>query len=258
MKNTSLISEIIVVVLLLGGCTGKGSRAKNPSTGNVYNAVPDTGYTGIKQYYDYTGRFLVKEVTFNNGVRQGLTRTYYQGGQLYQTFWYENNMKEDSAKWYYLQGPVFRSTPYRHDTVHGIQQQYFMDGSLRAKIGFHKGFRTRFFREYDKKGNVVKGYPEIIINTRDYYKTRGIYRIEVELSDKSGDARFYRGEFTGGVLDTSRCIKIKNIDGKGILDLKKGRVTGPDSLGIIVEILTPYKNRYITGKKIPLPYSDLE
>jgi antitoxin component YwqK of YwqJK toxin-antitoxin module len=30
--------------------------------------------------------WLVKEVTFKNGIREGLTKTYYRTGELYQTF----------------------------------------------------------------------------------------------------------------------------------------------------------------------------
>jgi hypothetical protein len=244
--------------LFISGCNGKGGSRKDSRTVVDKPAVPDTGFTGIKQFYDYTGRYLVREVTFENSIRQGLTKTFYQSGLLYQTFWYENNLREDSAKWYYEQGQVYRSTPYKHDTIDGIQKQFFRDGKVRAKIGFRKGLRTTLFQEFDKNGRVVGGYPEIVINIRDEYTTRGIYHIGLELSDKSPKVRFWRGEFTDGRFDTLKCTRIKTVNGKGVLDLKKSGTSQSDFVGIITEILTPYANRNIVEKKIPLPYKDLK
>ncbi len=59
-------------------------------------AVPDTGYTGIKQFM--SGKYLVSEVTFKNGVKEGLKKTFYTSGKVRQTFWYENNLREDSSQ----------------------------------------------------------------------------------------------------------------------------------------------------------------
>lgn len=258
MKIFSGSLVIILSLLFIFGCNGKGGSRKNSRTVNDTTTVPDTGFTGIKQFYDHTGKFLVREATFENGIRQGLTKTFYQSGLLYQTFWYENNLREDSAKWYYEQGQVFRSTPYKHDTIDGIQKQYFRDGKVRAKIGYSKGLRTMLFQEFDKNGRVVGGYPEIVINIRDEYAARGLYHIGLELSDKSPKVRFWRGELTDGRFDTTICKRIKTIDGKGLLDLKKSGTPQPESVSIITEILTPYANRNIVEKKIPLPYKDLK
>ncbi len=46
----------------------------------ILSSVPDTGYTGIKKYM--SGNYVVKEVTFKNGVREGLMKTFYQTGEV--------------------------------------------------------------------------------------------------------------------------------------------------------------------------------
>jgi hypothetical protein len=250
---------LIILILFAGaGCTGKGSGKKSLKAENDTINVPDTGFTGIKKFYDYTGNYLIKEVTFENGIRQGLMKTFYQSGLLYQTFWYENDLREDSAKWYYEQGQVFRTTPYKHDTIDGIQRQFFRDGKVRAKIGYSKGLRNRSFQEFDKNGKIVGGYPDIVINISDEYTSRGIYHIGLELSVKNTKVKFWRGEFTEGRFDTLKCTRIKTIEGKGVLDLKKSGAPQPGSVGIIADILTPYGNRYLAEKKIALPYKDLK
>ena len=251
MKILSYLSVVLLILFAATGCTGKGSGKKASET----TAVPDTGFTGIKRYF--SGNYLIKEVTFKNGVRQGLMKSFYQDGLLRMTFWYENNMREDSSCFYYPDGKLFRSTPYVHDTVDGITRQYYKTGSIRAKIGYKKGFRTEFFQEFENNGKLYRGYPEVVIGLNDEYNSKGVYHIMLSLSDKSKKVKFYRGDFTDGRFDTTMVKSIKTIDGKAVLDLKKTGSPKTESVSIIAEISTPFSNRYLTSKKISLPYNDL-
>jgi hypothetical protein len=252
--NGSLI--FILIIWLVSGCGGRGSIKKGSETGSDTLTVPDTGYTGIKKYY--SGNRLVKEVTFKNSVRQGEEKTFYPGGQLYQTFWYVNNLREDSARWYYLEGQVYRSTPFKNDTIDGIQVQYYRTGRVKARIGFSKGLRTPFLEEYTQEGKLVRNYPEINYTITDNYNSTGSVRINLELSNKSTKVKFLRGEFTGGVLDTTKCVRLITSNGKASVDLRKTGTPQQDYVGIIGEILTTYGNRYLAYKKIDLPYKDLK
>lgn len=257
MKKLYGLAFIILVLFAATGCGGKGSGKKGSKTDiDADITVPDTGFTGIKKYR--SGDLVLKEVTFKNGVREGLTKTFDRNGRLYQTFWYKNGLREDSSCWYYPGGQIFRTTPYKHDTIDGIQRQYYSTGELRARIGFDKGMRTRIFQEFDRNNKLFRGYPGIIVNIKDEYAARGLYRIGLELSDKSTKGKFYRGGFTDGRFDTTLCKIIKTIDNKGILDLKKTGIPQPDSVNIIADIITPLGNRYLASKKIDLPYNDLK
>ena len=257
MKQYSSSLVIILALFFIFSCSNKGGSKKDSRNENDTVTVPDTGFTGIKKYQTSQG-YILKEVTFKNGVREGLMKTFYQGGQLRQTFWYENGLREDSARWYFLEGQVFRATPFKHDTIDGIQVQYYRNGRVKAKIGYNKGLRTQFFQEFNSDGKLIRNYPEIIAVIKDDYSTRGLYNIKLELSDKSKKVTFYRGEFTGERFDTSMCIKIKTIEGKGTLNLKKSGTSQPGYVGIIADITTGFGNRYLTFKKIELPYNDLK
>jgi hypothetical protein len=246
----------ILVSLILAGCAGKGSAKKESLAEADTATVADTGFTGIKKYYSKD--LLIKEVTFRNGVRQGEMKSFYQGGQLRQTFWYENGLREDSSRWYYLEGQVFRSTPYRHDTIHGIQKQYYRNGRLKARLNYFRGFRTPELEEFTTDGKLVKGYPVIDHTFTDYYATAGRVRLNLELSDKSARVKFYRGDFSNGIFDSTKCRAIKTVNGKAFIDLKKA--TGPqaDKISIIAVTLTNFGNNYFAYKKIDLPYKDLK
>ena len=71
---------LIFTLSFIIGCTGKGPAKKETQTAADSIPVPDTGYTGIKKYM--SGTFIVKEVTFKNGVREGLMKTFYQNGKV--------------------------------------------------------------------------------------------------------------------------------------------------------------------------------
>lgn len=256
MKIFSRSLLIILVILLISGCNVKGPAKKDTQVVSDSITVPDTGYTGIKQYM--SGKYIVKEVTFKNGVRQGLMKAFYMTGEVRQTFWYENGFREDSSLWYYQEGQVFRTTPYKRDTIEGIQKQYYRTGRLKARLGYSKGLRTTFFQEYTPEGKLVGGYPSLIVNTTDNYKTKGLYKVTLELSNKSINVRYYRGDFSNGLFDTAHCEKLKVIKGTGTIDLKKTGSPKADYIGVIAEILTNFGNNYLVYKKIGLPYNDLK
>ena len=256
MKNKVIPGSILILSIIISGCSGKGSLKKESDSLADTLAVADTGYTGIMKYYSKD--LLVKEVTFKNGVRHGEMKTFYRSGQLYQTFWYENGLREDSARWYYLEGQVFRSTPFKHDTIDGTQRQYYRNGRLKAKINYIRGLRTPQIEEFTRDGKLVSGYPEITYTITDNYSSTGKVRINLDLTDKSEKVKFYRGEFTNGVFDTLKCVKIKPVNGKNYLDLKKSGTPQPEYLDIIAVIVTDFGNNYLDSKKIILPYKDLK
>jgi len=255
MKKITGFLLILSLIFVITACNGKGGARKNSVSGNDSITVPDTGFTGISKYL--SGTRLAKEITFKNGVKHGLMKTYYASGKVRQTFWYENGLRQDSARWYFEEGQLFRTTPYKNDTIDGIQKQYYRTGRLKAKIGYSKGLRTPYIEEFTPEGKVVGGYPQLVINTLDEYKSKGIYKITLELSDKSARVRFYRGDLSGGVFDTAHCEIIKTINGTGNLDLRKRESATSNNIGIIAEILTSFGNNLLVYKKIDLPYNDL-
>jgi hypothetical protein len=256
MKTFSGSIGLILFLMLTVTCTEKGRAKKDNQTFIDTTAVADTGYTGIKQYTN--GPNMIKEVTFKNGIREGLMKSFYKSGRVRQTFWYHNGLREDSARWLYEEGQVFRTTPYKNDTIDGIQKQYYRNGRLKAKLGFSKGFRTTYLEEFTPEGKIVKGYPELVATISDQYKTRGIYRISLELSNKSSYVKFYRGEFTNGVFDSTRCKRIDAINGVAFLDLRKTGSPKAGSVSVIAQVLTNFNNNYLIYKKIELPYNDLK
>lgn len=245
----------IIVLMLNAGCRGKGSSHSTNRSANDTTSVSDTGFTGIKKFL--SGNHITLEATFKNGIKNGLSKSFYASGKLRATSWYENGLREDSSKWYFEEGQLFRSTPYRHDTIDGIQIQYFRNGKIKARIGYKKGLRTFQFEEFDPDGKKITGYPEMVVHTRDEYTSSGIYRITLGLTDNTASVQFFRGDFEKGVFDSAHSEKIKTINRTGVLDLRKTGKPQTGSIDVLASVLTFYGNRYLEYKKIELPYKDL-
>jgi antitoxin component YwqK of YwqJK toxin-antitoxin module len=258
MKTSIVLLIVLILLTLNGGCQNK---TKKNSSSQIINpidtkTVADTGYTGIRRFFSKGS--LVKEVTYKNGIREGLMKTYNVSGQLYQTFWYENGLRQDTAKFYFPDGKVFRATPFKDDSAHGIQTQYYRSGAVRAKLNFVNGLRTPFLEEFESNGKKITNYPDLVIRIKDEYSQNGAFKIYLELTNKDMKTNYYRGEYIDGLFNPKKYTKINSSETTGYLELRKSVNTGNNYVGIIAEILTPLGNRYLVYKKIDLPYDNLK
>jgi hypothetical protein len=69
---------------------------------------------------------------------------------------------------------------------------------------------------------------------------------------------FYRGEYIEGLFMPKKYIKLNTSDYTGYLELKKTGSPGNNYVGIIAEISTDLGNKYLTYRKIDIPYNDLK
>lgn len=256
MKYISIFIITFCIILATQGCLSKGGKKQAVINPVDTQTVADTGFTGIRQYY--SNRTLSYEVTFKNGIRQGLMKSFYPGGKVRQTFWYEKGLKEDTAVWFYEEGEVFRRTPFKRDSMNGIQIQYYKSGAVRAKMNFVNGLRTPYFEEFTSEGKKITDYPAVIVRTRDDYKTNGTYNIYLELDKKNVKVNFYYGELTDSLFIPKSLKSLNTSDYTGLLQLRKSSLPGKGSSEIISEITTALGNKLIVYNKVTLPYNDLK
>jgi hypothetical protein len=256
MKSVFQLILILAVVLVFTACRGRGGSSAGSEVPADNTSAQDTGFTGVKKYT--SGAHVAMAVTFKNGVKEGLSTTYYASGKVKGTSLFVNGLRQDSSKWFFEEGQLFRATPFKNDTVDGTQIQYYRNGKVKARIGYKKGLRTFDFEEFDLNGKRYTGYPELIISTKDNYNTAGTFTISLKTSDKQAKVKYFRGNFSNGLFDSTRCEKIRIIGGEGILELKKSGTSKPVSVDLLASILSPYGNSYLVHKSVTLPYNDLK
>lgn len=246
------ILTIAFMVLLMSACGGgTGQEGGRKRAGHE----PDTGYTGVRNYI--RDNIKLREVTFKNGLREGMTRTYYKGGALEQEIPYSGDKKNGEAKWYYPDGKLFRTTPYTNDTIHGEQIQYYKSGRVKARLSYRDGKRSPGIEEYMMSGEKVTNYPEIGYRVNDRYEERGLYKIFVEFSDMAENVKYYRGDYVDGLVDMDSLTLLLQTATTGYLDLQKTPGHHADSVVVIGSYLTQFGNRLYYRLPVPLPYKDL-
>jgi hypothetical protein len=257
MKSNTILFSILILFIVTPGCLNKSQKnSSTQETNTDTTTVPDTGFTGIKQYYSH--KLLAREVTFKNGVMDGIMKTYLENGQLYQSFTYKNGIRQDTAKWYWDDGKVFRTTLFKNDSMNGMQTQYYRSGKVRARLNYVNGARTPFLEEFTSDGRKITNYPGLVLNTTDDYAKNGTYKIRLGLTDKNAKVNFYRGEYIDSLFLPKRYLKLNNSENTGYLELKKTGIPKDNSVGVIAEISTILGNKYLLYKKIDLPYNDLK
>ena len=245
----------MTLALLIAVSCGSGTPDTKGGKDNAKNE-PDTGYSGVKSYFT-KDNIKVKEITFENGIRNGITRTYYKGGVLEQEIMYRDNKKNGEAKWYYPDTKLFRVTPYVNDTIDGSQIQYYKSGRVKAKLDYVAGRRTPGLEEYTITGAKVTEYPTVQFRAIDEYKAKGVYKLYIEMSDLAENVKYYRGDLVDGLVDLTALTLLQQNATTGYLDLKKTPGHSADSVTVIASYLTGYGNRLYYRLSIPLPYKDL-
>ena len=252
MKHLTLLTAAIIMILAsaCGGGTGQEGAGRKKD-----GHVADTGYTGVKNYIK--DNIKVREVYFKNGVREGITRTFYKGGALEQEIPYSGDKKNGEAKWYYPDGKLFRVTPYVNDTINGDQVQYYKSGRVKARISYTDGKRHPGIEEFTMSGEKVTGYPELRYRVNDRYEERGMYKFFIEFTDMAENVKYYRGDYVNGLVDMDSLALLLQTATTGYLDLQKTPGHKADSVVVIASYLTQYGNRLYYRLALPLPYKDL-
>lgn len=255
MKATKFLF-IIISILLVTSASCKHFIPPKESGADIRDTLQVTDFTGVKKFFDQ-GR-LVKEITFRDGIKEGLCKNYYDDGRLKSTIIYSNNLRTDTARWYYPEGKVYRATPYLNDKINGKQVKYYKSGRVQAEIPYINSLRTPGLAEYYEDGRKVTGMPTIVSEiNKSYYESHGTVRVIFKLSNDSKNVKFYRGNLTDGAFDPERCRDITISSGMGYLELTKNDSDGKGYVDVIAVYTTRFRNREIIVQRIKLPYNNL-
>ena len=250
MRYKLIWAAVILVIAAAGQSCGS-------SNDNETDREEKAGNESQLKKYFHEGR-LVKEITFKDGIRNGICRNYYDDGRLKRTIWYEKGLKEDTAKWYYPEGKVYRASPYKNDKLHGTQIKYYKTGRIQAAIPYKNGLRTPGLKEYLPDGREVENYPSIEYKLKDMTKTDdGTFKVFTQLSNKSVNVRFYRGSLQNGLFDPDKHKDITTSSGMGFTQLSPDMEKGKGYIDIIAVYSTRFRNKMIITKRISLPYNNL-
>lgn len=216
--------------------------------------------TGQTFEYDTTGKiitvllykkgFLVSREIINrfdkNNLKTGIWKTFYPNGNVEEEIYYRAGMKNGFYKKYNDKGTLISIEKYVNNVKevnvaelkeYEIRKDYYQDGKVRIVGSYYNGIPDGVRREYDDKGNIVKGYVfengiktgEGITDNNGYkqgswteYHDDGSVKAKGKYinGNRVGEWKFY---FSGGQLDQQGTYNNK---GKSTGEWKKWNESG--------------------------------
>jgi hypothetical protein len=206
---------------------------------------------GIARTYYKDGKKRA-EVPMVNGKKHGLAREYYPDGTPYQEITYRDGTKHGIARRYFETGILYQETPYDSGRIHGIQKKYRANGKITAEIPWHYGQECVGLVEYTLDGEVKKQYPSIVITPVDQLASKGVYSLQLGVSDNSRGVEFYTGELSDGRYIGPLADRVwGGEDGSGRVHIKYTVLPGSSlrqTVNVIAKIKTVQGNHFIAQR----------
>jgi antitoxin component YwqK of YwqJK toxin-antitoxin module len=232
---------------------------------NYKNGVKD----GLSIYYNGNG---CMEESYENGVKQGISRIY-QNGVLIKETPYDKNLENGLEKTY-TSARITTLTTYRKGLIthreninrldaqnqkQGAWKTFYSNNNINTEITYKNNLKNGYYKEYDTSGNLillekyendtlVKDAPELVqMDVRTEYYANGSVKLKVGYKNNKpeGIMRVYdsvTGKITQGII-----FKDGKQVGSGIID-DRGFIQGNWS-DVYPNGMPKNKGKYINGRR---------
>ena len=107
-------------------------------------------------YYNLSG-VLVMEENYNNGKKEGVSKTYSpKDGTLLEEINWQNDKKHGAYLNYYTTGSLRTKMYYNQDKMHGTFENYYENGKMKNKGVYAQDFRNGKWINFDEYGRELK------------------------------------------------------------------------------------------------------
>lgn len=89
-------------------------------------------------------------------AQDGLIKNYYPNGNVESEINFNNNIREGEAKFYYEDGALKEERLYINGRVEGLVKNYYTNGNLKELINIENGKREGPTSIFDEEGNYIK------------------------------------------------------------------------------------------------------
>ena len=141
----------------LSGCGEKVVKSDQIQNreGIPYLVNTDKPFTGKVQTF-YKGSTKLKKVeTLKNGKGDGVTKWWFENGQLEQEVFYKNGERNGARKRFFQNGQIREDLNYVNDKMDGLCKSWFENGQQEREFIFKDGKMTSK-TQWDKSGQIIK------------------------------------------------------------------------------------------------------
>ncbi len=115
-------------------------------------AYVDEKRAGKWQFYSDNRK--VSEETFANGVKHGISRTYYPTGEVLEETDWQNGQQDGSYRVYYKDGKPYMQCKYSNGKRNGLCLSYFQNGRVEMEAHYLNNLRHNEWNYYDENGQI--------------------------------------------------------------------------------------------------------
>ncbi len=95
---------------------------------------------------------LVSEENFNNGIKHGLSRKFYDSGEVLEEADWNNGKQEGNYRVFFKNGEPFMQCSMNNNQRNGRCLSYFQNGKVELEANYKNGLRHGTWKYYDENG----------------------------------------------------------------------------------------------------------
>lgn len=140
---------------------------------------------GISRRFYETGE-LLKQVEWQNGLQEGKYQVFYKNGKPYMQCKYSNNLRNGLCLIYFQNGRVELEAAYKNNLRHGDWNYYNKEGELLYTLKYEEGkllnpkvrdsIDNRQMKNLEKARNSIPDPEKFIADPSEYMRKMNIYR----------------------------------------------------------------------------------
>jgi len=128
------------------------ANGRKIAEGNFRNEKKDSTW---KYYSDYDGELLSEE-SYMSGVKNGISKTFYPGGNITELIHYRDGKKEGEWIQYFDDGKVKFRGAFSCDEKEGPFTGYYPGGKISFSGAYKAGHMDGTWTFYDENGDVIR------------------------------------------------------------------------------------------------------
>ena len=122
----------------------------------VYTVLKGTEIReGVSVSYHPNGKVAV-EAPYKNGVLDGVLRTFFDNGNVWQTMGYKDGDEEGISMTYFENGKKKKKETFKGGVLFGAVEEYSEEGKLQRSIPYEDGQIHGVAKIFDEKGGVIE------------------------------------------------------------------------------------------------------
>ncbi len=204
----------------------------------------------VKLYYD-NGAIKGEYNQDKDGVRHGLSKTYFPSGKLKTEIVYNHGVKVCSIQ-YYENGFKEMEFYYVNGVKEGKRTKYWDNGKIQSTLVYKNGDPGKELEEFNKRGDKITKYPKLQVREINNLMSTGEYIVEVYFDKIPGRGSYYQGELKDGYFPNT-LAQMKKVDGKGRLVFRPQPGTFlMKNLTFVGQYKTAYGNYYLDEASVNL------